>query len=62
MVCCRWSKMPYLRRGSSMRTELIILGILFLIGCIIDYKQFKDELRDMSQEEEETKDEQSNGM
>lgn len=45
-----------------MQTELIILGILFLIGCIIDYKQFKDELRDMSQEEEETKDEQSNGM
>lgn len=45
-----------------MQTELIILGILFLIGCIIDFLQFKDELRDMSQEEEETKDEQSNGM
>ena len=45
-----------------MRTELLILGILFLIGCIIDFLQFKDELRDMSQEEEETKDEQSNGM
>lgn len=38
-----------------MRTELIILGILFLIGCIIDFLQFKDELRDMHQEEE-TKD------
>ena len=36
-----------------MRTELIILGILFLIGCIIDYKQFKDELRDMQQEDGE---------
>lgn len=45
-----------------MRTELIILGILFLIGCIIDFLQFKDELRDMHREEEETKDEQSNGM
>lgn len=44
-----------------MRTELIILGILFLIGCIIDFLQFKDELRDMHQEEE-IKDEQSNGM
>lgn len=36
-----------------MRNELIILGILFLIGCTIDFLQFKDELRDMHREEEE---------
>lgn len=35
-----------------MRNELIILGILFLIGCTIDFLQFKDELRDMHREEE----------
>lgn len=45
-----------------MRTELIILGILFLIGCIIDFLQFKDELMDMHQEEDEIKDEQRTDM
>lgn len=55
MVCCRWSRMRSYKRGSRMRNELIILGILFLIGCTIDFLQFKDELRDMHQEEEEDK-------
>lgn len=36
-----------------MRTELIILGILFLMSCIIDSLQLKDELRDMRSEDEE---------
>lgn len=35
-----------------MRTEIIILGILFLLGCILDYMQFKEELRDLEQEDE----------
>lgn len=30
-----------------MRTELIILGILFILGCILDYCQFRDELKEM---------------
>lgn len=30
-----------------MRTELLILGILFILGCILDYCQFRDELKEM---------------
>lgn len=36
-----------------MEIELILLGCLFLMGCVIDYIQLKDELRDQNKEDEE---------
>lgn len=46
-----------------MRTGLIILGILFILGCILDYCQFRDELIDMHKaaDEAEAKTEAEDG-
>lgn len=42
-----------------MRVALIIiLGILFLVGAILDWIQFMDELEDMRSEDGEKEDEQ----
>lgn len=35
-----------------MEIELIILGILFLLRCIMDYAEFRDDLRDMHRGED----------
>lgn len=35
-----------------MEIELIILGILFLLRCIMDYVEFRDDLRDMRRGED----------
>lgn len=35
-----------------MEIELIILGILLLLRCIIDYAEFRDDLRDMRRGED----------
>ena len=42
-----------------MEIELIILGILFLLRCIMDYAEFRDDLRDMHQDDEEESEEES---
>lgn len=36
-----------------MEIELIILGALFLLRCIMDYAEFREDLRDMHQDDEE---------
>lgn len=36
-----------------MEIELILLGILFLLRCIMDYAEFREELRDMHKDDEE---------
>lgn len=36
-----------------MEIELIILGALFLLRCIMDYAEDREELRDMHQDDEE---------
>ena len=35
-----------------MEIELIILGILFLLRCIMDNAEFRDDLRDMRRGED----------
>lgn len=42
-----------------MKVELVLLGVLFLLGCLVDYAEFKDEIRDQREawEEEEEEDE-----
>lgn len=37
----------------EMTTELIVLGVLFILMCIMDYLEFKDEIKDMKQDDEE---------
>lgn len=39
-----------------MDIQLLLLGVLFLLSCIMDYTEFKDEIRDQQQEEEEEED------
>ena len=53
-----WSKQTSCR-GIKMEIELIILGILFLLRCIMDYAEFRDDLRDMHQDDEEESEEES---
>lgn len=35
-----------------MKTELVLLGILLILMCIIDYIEFKDESKDIDGEDE----------
>lgn len=36
-----------------MEIELIVLGLLFLLRCIMDYAEFRGELRDMHKNEDQ---------
>lgn len=51
-VYWNWSKQESCR-GIKMEIELIILGALFLIRCIMDYAEFRGELRDMQKDEDQ---------
>ena len=40
-----------------MDIQLLLLGGLFLLSCIMDYIEVRDEIRDQQQEEEEDENE-----